>query len=103
MRTAITFEIDTDGLDSKTEAYLAQLWHIAQANPAPLGDRDAGDLVAHVSTEIIRRWLSGVRPDLYSHQSRDHYWKVLTSLGARFIDGAWRMPTDTDADAEARP
>lgn len=39
MKTTITFEVDGDELECHTDEYLAQLWHIAQANPAPFGDR----------------------------------------------------------------
>lgn len=55
MKVSIAFEIDTDRLGSYTDVYLAQLWHIAQSNPAPHGDKDASNLVKCVGTEIIRR------------------------------------------------
>lgn len=95
MKTAITIEIDTDRLDGYTDAYLAQLWHIAQANPAPHGDSDASELVRDVGTEIIRRWLKRAGAELHTHQPGAHYWKALIGLGARFIDGAWTIPEKT--------
>ena len=96
MKTAITIEIDTDALGNWTDSYLAQLWSVAQANPAPHGDRDASDLVAKVGTEIIRRWLMKVSPELHRHQPGADNWKALIDLGAKFMDGAWRIPP-TDA------
>ncbi len=101
MKAAITVEIDTDKLGDWTDAYLAQLWHVAQSNPAKHGDMDASDLVFQVGIEIIRRWLKSVGPELYHHQPGAHYWQALIGLGAKFIDGAWRLAPDTDA--EARP
>ena len=41
MKTTITIEIDTDGLQSVEDSYLAQLWHITQANPAPYDSKVA--------------------------------------------------------------
>lgn len=101
MKTAITITIDTDGIDNYTDTYLAQLWHIAQANPAPHGDHDASELVGNVGTEIIRRWIKRTGPELYHHQPGSDHWKALIDLGAKFIDGAWRIAPDTDA--EVRP
>lgn len=43
--TTITFTVSTDDMGRMDDAHLAQFWHIAQANPAPFGDRDACDLV----------------------------------------------------------
>lgn len=99
MKTSITVEIDTDGLQSVTDAYLVQLWHLAQANPAPSEDMDADELVADVGTEIIRRWLKRTGPELYSRRPGSHYWKALLGLGAKFIDGRWQIPA---GDGEAR-
>jgi len=66
----ITFEVDTDRLSGFTDAYLAQLWHIGQANPAPFGDASACRLAEHIGREIIRRWLADVGPELWVHQGR---------------------------------
>lgn len=68
MKTTITFEVDTDRLRAYTDEYLAQLWHISQANPAPFGDREACRLAEQVGREIIARWLRGVPPALWTHQ-----------------------------------
>lgn len=68
MKTTITFEIDTDDLTSFTDQHLADLWHIAQANPAPYGNRDACRVAEYIGREIIRRWLSNTAPNLWSHQ-----------------------------------
>ena len=53
----VSFDINPDGLASITDSHLAALWHISQANPAPHGDRDAGELARAVGVEIVRRWL----------------------------------------------
>jgi hypothetical protein len=88
MKTRITFEIDTDTLADLDDGYLAQLWHIAQANPAPHGDRDAGELVDRLSTLIISRWLAGTAPELYYHQADDYAMKLLRQHG-KWVDGVW--------------
>ena len=68
--TSITFQIDADKLPHCTDAYLAQLWHIAQANPAPFGDAQACDFAEQVGREIVRRWLTTTPPELWHHQGR---------------------------------
>lgn len=75
----VIFEIDTDAscLGNFTNEWLASLWHIGQANPAPFGDRDAGLLVKAVGDEIVRRWLAAVPATRYNHQASDHDHKVL--------------------------
>lgn len=70
MKTTITFEVDTDSLDGYTDQYLAHLWHISQANPAPFGDTAACDFAERVSREIVRRFLATSPPDLWHHQGR---------------------------------
>lgn len=70
MKTTITFEVDSDRLDGYTDEYLAQLWHIAQANNAPLGDPDASNFAEYVGREIIRRFLVATPPALWNHQGR---------------------------------
>lgn len=91
MKVAIEFQIDTERLSGYTDAYLAQLWSIAMANPAPHGDEDASNLVRDVGTEIIRRWLKRAGAEMYTHQPGAHYWKALIGLGAKYIDGAWTI------------
>lgn len=68
MKTVISIEIDTDCLANVTDQHLAQLWHVTQANPAPMEDRAAGDVTEHVGREIIRRFLANTPPDLWNHQ-----------------------------------
>jgi hypothetical protein len=89
MKTAITFEIDTAKLGSVTDAYLVQLWHIAQANPAPITDPAAGELAEHIGREIIRRFVQQTGPELWNHQGRHHYLLTLSEHG-RWVDGVWQ-------------
>lgn len=106
MKTDITFTIDTDRLSGYTDTYLAQLWHIGQANPAPSNDHDAGHLAERIGREIIRRWLTGTGPELYSHQGHSHYWSALAiGLNCRFKDGVWTLPTEAEpgVTGEAAP
>jgi hypothetical protein len=77
---AITITFDPHGLHSYTDAHLAMLWHVAQANPAPHGDYQAGEIASRIGSEIIRRWLGKVPPEMHHHQQRDNYWKALTRL-----------------------
>lgn len=78
MLHSIHFEIDTDAsrLSSITDTGLATAWHLAQANPAPYGDKNAGMLVKSLGDEIVRRWLAAVPAQLYSHQAGDHDHKA---------------------------
>lgn len=70
-KTTISFDVDTDNLKNTTDQHLALLWHLAQANPAPYGDRPAAELVKHIGWEIISRWLGKVPAELYHHQADD--------------------------------
>ena len=70
MLNTITFEVDTDRLASFSDEYLAQLWHIGQANPAPFGDAQACGFAESVGREIIRRWVSVASYALWNHQGR---------------------------------
>ena len=83
----ITIEVYDARLGSYEDAYLAMLWHLAQVNPAPHGDRAAGELVERIGREIIHRWLKATPPNLWRHQGRDHYWHQLRQL-ATFTPGA---------------
>lgn len=65
----ITFKVDPDDLEHYTDEYVAQLWHIAQANPAPFGDRAACTFAEKVGREIVRRWLERQRPAMWTHQA----------------------------------
>lgn len=66
----ISIKVDPDDLQSWTDEYIAQLWHVAQANPAPFGDRDACELAEKLRAEIVRRWLAAQPPSLWNHQGR---------------------------------
>jgi hypothetical protein len=83
MKTEITLKLDVEAhtLEGYTDAYIAQLWHIAQANPAPTGDHDASELVDMLKYEIVRRWLSGMRPELYRRQASENYRELLMRHG----------------------
>jgi len=69
-KTIIQFEVDGSDLEHWDDQHLAQLWHIAQANPAPFGDAEACDFAERVGREIIRRFVSNTRPELWHHQAR---------------------------------
>jgi hypothetical protein len=85
--TEITISIDKNRLRSYTDSSLAVAWHVAQANPAPIGDADAGELAEVVGWEIIRRWLSTVEPELWHHQGR-HYFSIELRKFARYVPPA---------------
>lgn len=65
----VVIEFDLDCLANYTEVFLAQLWHVCQANPAPFGDREACDAAEAVKSEIVRRWLKDAPVELFSHQA----------------------------------
>lgn len=67
--STIIFEVDTARLASCSDEYLAQLWHIGQANPAPFGDPQACAFAESVGREIIRRWACAANPALWTHQA----------------------------------
>jgi len=101
--TTVTIAIDFDYKDLRRvpDARLLMLWHVAQANPAPHGDRQAGEIVSKIGHEIIRRWLASTEPDMYHHQERDHYWTSLARF-ASHRDGDWRPDPDKLAKYEAK-
>lgn len=68
--TTITFQVEAEKLPHFTDSYVAQLWHIAQANPAPFGDAQACAFAEQVGREIVRRWLANTPPELWHHQGR---------------------------------
>lgn len=70
MQLSITFDLDSSRLPHFTDERLAQLWHIAQANPAPFGERSACQFTEEVGREIIRRFLAATRPELWHHQGQ---------------------------------
>jgi hypothetical protein len=83
----VTFEINDGNLRSLTDQRLALLWHVAQANPAPHGNKAAGEVVEHIGREIVRRWLAGVEPELWKHQGRSYYWQELGRF-AKYVPGS---------------
>jgi len=74
MRHSITIQIDLDALRSYTDEHIAHLWSVAQANPAPMGDKAADEIVTAISYEIIQRWLEDHPPSLYGHQPGEYEW-----------------------------
>lgn len=88
MKTNVTFNIDTDRLDTYTDEYIAALWHIAQLNPAPHGDHDAGVVVEHIGRENVMRWLRGVPVPVWYFQGRDYYHQQLIRF-ARWNGMEW--------------
>lgn len=107
MKTVVTFEIDADNLGNLTDTYLAQLWHIAQANPAPMEDASAGKLAEYIGREIVRRFLANTPPDLWSHQGHHAYWAALSALKQQRPDLQIQMPgaitQDVPPEDEGRP
>lgn len=77
MKAAITIEIDTDGLADKTDSYLMALWHVAQANPAEVGEPTAVAIATAITQEIVRRFLSQTSPLMHAHKAGDKEWRAL--------------------------
>lgn len=98
----ITIEIDEDRLQSINDEYLAQLWHVAQANPAPFEDPDAGALVERIGREIITRWLRNAPVEVWHHQGRHHYWSLLVKHG-KWIDGEYKLNAEIEIAKDAQP
>jgi hypothetical protein len=88
VKHTISIEIDTDNLRNVEDGYLAQCWHVAQANPAESCDREAGQLAEQVGREIIRRWVERAPVELYRHQGEMYHWDTLRQHG-KWIDGKW--------------
>lgn len=78
---AVTIAFDTAALESYTDSFLSQLWHVGQANPAPITDRDAGEIAEAIGREIIRRWLRDTPAALWSHQGQHAYSCILSDAG----------------------
>lgn len=100
-KVTIAIEIDPYNLSRVTDAHLAAVWHVAQANPAPHGDETAGRVVAKVGWEIIRRWLASTPAEMYHHQ-QDHYRGKHLSRFASYRDGDWRPDPDKIAKYQAQ-
>lgn len=71
-------------LTNITDANLAALWHVAQLQPAPLGDYFAGELVGRLTSEILRRWLRNTAPEMGNHSPDTHHWNQLTRF-AKYV------------------
>lgn len=104
MKATITIAIDTDSLNSVTDSYLAQLWHVAQANPADgFASGEPGALAEHIGREIIRRFLANTAPDLWNHKGHSFYWhqnldakeKLPAETMSRFAIWADEQPADS--------
>lgn len=80
MKTAVLIEVDTDTLRNVTDAHLVNLWHVAQANPAPMEDRAAGQLAEHIGREIVRRFIAERDPELWARQGSHAYFCEALSL-----------------------
>ncbi len=74
MKLEINIPVDTDTLPHVRDEYLAALWHVAQANPAPIEDRTAGQVAEAIGREIIRRFLASTPALLWEHQGRHADW-----------------------------
>ena len=101
MKTNVTFNIDTDRLPTYSDEYIAALWHIAQLNPAPHADHDAGVVVEHIGREIVMRWLRGVPVPLWNIQGRDYYRQQLNRFarwnGVEWVQDLSSNPTPQEA------
>lgn len=82
MKTTISITIDSDDLSMVTDEYLAGLWHVSQANPAPMEDREAGAIAELIGREIICRFLRNTPPSLWNHQGKHAYWYELNMARA---------------------
>ncbi|MFJ9382119.1 hypothetical protein [Streptomyces sp. NPDC101455] len=90
---SVTVTIDLAQLARVRDERLLMLWHVAQFNPAPHGDKTAGEMVGKIGSEIIRRWIAATAPAQYHHQPRDYYWHHLTRF-ASHRDGDWHPDPD---------
>lgn len=86
MKTALLLSIDTASLSTLEDSCIHALWHVSQLNPAPLGDKDAGTLVAALTFEILTRWLRSAPTEMHAHTVRDHDRATLQH------HGNWRGP-----------
>lgn len=109
---AITLTFDPDQLHNCSDERLATLWHVAQANPAPHGDHQPGDIAEKVGREIIRRWLGSTAPALWHHTGRSYYWRQLTRFARyepggkpgtpEWHEGTWHLKDGAPHEGEER-
>ncbi len=99
MKHEITVAIDDASLAGYTDKYLATAWHAVQHSHAAFGDSFMCDLAETIGREIIRRWLRGIEPELWSVQGRHHAQKWLSQF-ATYEPGKGYKPgggfNDTD-------
>ena len=85
-KISITVEVGlgagNGNLQSFSDVYLHQLFHLSQMNPAPFGDAEASGFAETVKNEIVRRWLLTAPTELYHHQGRHFLFKKLQDLEA---------------------
>lgn len=86
--TSITIRFDVDNLRGYTDEFLAQLWHVGQANPAPIKDVEAGRIAERLGREIIHRWLSLQSPALWNHQGAHEAYALREAAHAQATGGA---------------
>lgn len=90
MKHVITVTVYDEGLRSLEDAYLHAMWHAAQLNPSQHGARAAGEIVAAITQEIVRRWLAKAPVEMFRHQPTDHYWRTLVRRGSwEGPEGEW--------------
>lgn len=94
----VTLTINADTLSRVTDEYLHSLWHVAQANPAPVGDRAASELVGAITAEIVRRWLQSAPVDQFHHTPGAHHWHTLVQHGNWRGPGATWLPYSATSD-----
>ena len=100
MEHQVTFHIDTGKLPHFTDSYIASLWHIAQANPAPFEDAKACELAEAIGREIIRRWLAWAGAPLWDRQGVHQYAGVREHVrwdGEKWVPKAGPAAADVDA------
>lgn len=71
MMATIMLEFDAEGLSGYTDEFVAALWHAAQAQSKPFGDKEACETAEKIGREIIRRFLANTSPALWHFQGRD--------------------------------
>lgn len=93
--TEITIKIERGELRRYSDEFLAAAWHVAQANPASIEDKEAGELAEYIGREIVRRWLRATEPAMWHHQGR-HHAQMNLSRFAKWDGEAWIAKTEAD-------
>ena len=93
MKKTISVEIDTDNLRSFTDEHLVNLWHVAQSDPAPCSDYDAGVVTDCIGREIIKRWLKVNAGSTYNHsESIITIWSWQSIVSGTVASGFPKLP-----------